>query len=165
MSSLLFDSQDNKGAREEADGLTSKSLLQDVGGGGGYRVHDLVLDFVKIKIKADLEMVRKVTALQAHFLGRLDVLRGFDNPEHGPGNQGLFVLDALWRSVEELSENSKLEVASYSISLGESESCEATMDVAGSYSYVGSLFNIQVRHMFLLRILHCCFAFDVLRMV
>ncbi|CAN0367965.1 unnamed protein product [Ectocarpus sp. 12 AP-2014] len=141
----LWETEDKKGAREEADGLTSKSLLQDVGG-GGYRVHDLILGFVKIKIKADAEMMRKVTALQAHFLGRLDVLRGFYNPEHGPANQGLFVLDALWRSVEELSGNSKLEVASYSTSLGELESCDATTDVAFTYLYVGFLFNIQGKY-------------------
>ncbi|CAN0272778.1 unnamed protein product [Ectocarpus sp. 12 AP-2014] len=141
----LWETEDKKGAREEADGLTSKSLLQDVGG-GGYRVHDLILGFVKIKIKADAEMMRKVTALQAHFLGRLDVLRGFYNPEHGPANQGLFVLDALWRSVEELSGNSKLEVASYSTSLGELESCDATTDVAFTYLSVGFLFNIQGKY-------------------
>ena len=46
--------QDDEGTREEADGLVSKSLLQDVGG-GGYRMHDLVLGFMKIKIKADGE--------------------------------------------------------------------------------------------------------------
>lgn len=144
MLSLLFNLQDKKGAREEADSLTSKSLLQDVGG-GGYRVHDLVLDFVKIKIKADVEMVKKVTALQAHFLGRLDVLKSYENPEHGAGNQGLLVLDSLWRSVEKLSQDPGLEVASYRASLGELGSCEATADLANSYSSVGFLFNIQVR--------------------
>lgn len=140
--------QDKEGAREEADGLTSKSLLQDVGG-VGYRVHDLVLDFVKIKIKADVEMVKKVTALQAHFLGRLDVLKSYKHPEHGAGNQGLFVLDSLWRSVEKLAQDPGLEVASYRASLGELESCEATADLANSYASIGFLFNIQVRQMFL----------------
>lgn len=113
-------------------------------GGGGYRVHDLVLDFVKIKIKADVEMVEKATTLQAHFLGRLDVLKGYENPKHGAGHQGLFVLDALWRSVEQLSGDPELEVASYSTSLGELESCEATAEVASCYSSVSFLFDIQV---------------------
>ncbi|CAN0573228.1 unnamed protein product, partial [Ectocarpus sp. 12 AP-2014] len=98
----LWEIEDTGGTREEAEGLVSKCLLQDVGG-GGYRVHDLVLDFVKIKIKADMEMVKKVAALQAQFLGRLNVLKSYKHPEHGAGNQGLFVLDALWRSVEQLS--------------------------------------------------------------
>lgn len=123
----------------------SKCLLQDVGG-GGYRVHDLVLDFVKIKIKADVEMVKKVTALQARFLGRLDVLKSYRDPKHGLANQGLFFLDALWRSVEKLSGDPALEVASYRASLGQLESCEATTDVASSYCSVGFFFNIQVRH-------------------
>ncbi|CAB1104777.1 unnamed protein product [Ectocarpus sp. CCAP 1310/34] len=88
-------------------------------------------------------MVEKATTLQAHFLGTLDVLKDYENPEHGADNQGLFVLDALWRSVEKLSGDSELEVASYSTSLGELESCKATTDVASSYSFVGFLFNIQ----------------------
>ena len=145
MPSLVFNVQDTGGTREEAEGLVGKCLLQDVGG-GGYRVHDLVLAFVKIKIKADVEMVEKATTLQAHFLGRLDVLKGYKNPKHGAGHQGLFVLDALWRSVEQLSGDPELEVASYSTSLGELESCEATANVASSYSSVGWLFRIQVRH-------------------
>eukprot|EP00752_Nemacystus_decipiens_P017213 g15421.t2 len=141
----LWETEDIRGTRDEAEGLVAKCLLQDVGG-GGYRVHDLVLNFVKIKIKADVKMVEKITALQAHFLGRLDVLKSYENPEHGAGNQGLFVLDSLWRSVEKLSGDSKLEVASYSASLGALESCEATTDVACSYSSVAFLFNIQGKY-------------------
>ncbi|CAM9531944.1 unnamed protein product [Ectocarpus sp. 6 AP-2014] len=140
----LWEIEDTGGTQEEAEGLVVKCLLQDVGG-GGYRVHDLVLDFVKIKIKADVEMVKKATTLQARFLGRLDVLKGYESPEHGAGNQGLFVLDALWRSVEQLSGDPTLEVVSYTTSLGELESCEATTDVADSYASVSFLFNIQVR--------------------
>ena len=138
--------QDGEGTRDEAEGLVSKSLLQAVGG-GGYRVHDLVLEFAKTSIRAEEETVEKATALQAQYLGRLDVLDSYRDPGHGAGDQGLFFLDALWRSVEELSGNSKLEVASYSTSVGELESCEATTDVTGYYSSVGFLFNIQVRQM------------------
>ncbi|CAN0265689.1 unnamed protein product, partial [Ectocarpus fasciculatus] len=115
-------------------------------GGDGYRVHDLVLDFLKIKITADAEMVGEATSLQGQYLGRLDVVKHYYNPEHGAGDQGLFVLDALWRSVENLSGNPGLEVASYSTSLGEFESCGATADVASSYSYVGFLFDIQGKY-------------------
>eukprot|EP00752_Nemacystus_decipiens_P005175 g4696.t1 len=138
----LWEAEDTGGTRDEAERLASKCLLQNVGG-GGYRVHDLVLDFVKIKIKADTKTVAKATALQARFLGRLDVLKGYTNPEHGAGNQGLFGLGALWRSVEKLSGDSELEVASYSTSLGELESCEATTAVAFCYSSVGYLFKLQ----------------------
>eukprot|EP00752_Nemacystus_decipiens_P007317 g6548.t1 len=141
----LWETEDLGGTRDEAERLVSKSLLQDVGS-GGYRVHDLVLDFVKIKIKADQGMVAKVTALQAHFLRRLDVLKSYEDPENGGGDQGLFVLDALWRSVEELAGDSRLEVSSYSTSLGELDSCEETTDVARCYSSVGYFFSIQGKY-------------------
>lgn len=133
--------QDNEGAREEARGLASKSLLQDVGG-GGYRVHDLVLGFMKARIEADTAVgVEKATTLQAHYLARLDVVESYRGADH----HGLFVLGTLWRSVEELSGNQGLEVASYRVSLGELEACEATAEVANSYSSVGLLFGVQVR--------------------
>ncbi|CAM9647109.1 unnamed protein product [Laminaria digitata] len=135
----------NYGARDEAGGLASKCLLQDMGG-GRYRVHDLLLEFVTIKIKAEAEMVKVATTLQAQYLGRLGVVEGYNVPEHGTGDQGLFVLDALWRSVEKLSGDSELEVASYRASLGELESCEATVDVSNSYSFVGGLFHIQGKY-------------------
>eukprot|EP00752_Nemacystus_decipiens_P013900 g12339.t1 len=141
----LWETEDTGGTREEAEGLVSKCLLQDVGG-GGYRVHDLVLDFVKVKIKADVEMVKKATTLQAHFLARLDVLQGYENPEHGAGNQGLFMLGTLWRSVEQLCGDPQLEVASYSTSLAALESCEATAEVARSYASVGFLFYMQGKY-------------------
>lgn len=48
--------------------------------------------------------------------GRLDVVKGYGDPEHGAGNQGLFVLGALWRSVEKLSGDLGLEVSSRSYS-------------------------------------------------
>ena len=135
----MFNFQDARGTREEADGLVSKCLLQDMGR-GGYSVHDLILEFVKIKIKAAAEMVEKATALQAQYLRSLDVLKSYSDPEYGAGRQGLFLLDALWRSVEELSSNSRLEVASYHASLGELESCEATPEVASYNVRVGLLF-------------------------
>lgn len=144
--SLVFKWQDAEGTREEAYGLVSKCLLQDVGG-GGYRVHDLVLDFMKIKIKADAEMAEGASALQAQYLARLDVVESYTNPGHGAGNQGFFVLGALWRSVEKLSGDPRLEVASYRASLAELESCEPTTEVAKFCLFVGFLFDIQVRQM------------------
>eukprot|EP00903_Cladosiphon_okamuranus_P008466 g8133.t2 len=97
----LWETQDAEGAREEAEGLASNCVLQAVGG-GGYRGHNLVLDFVKTKIKANVDMVEKVPGLQANFLGRLDVLKGCKHPEHGTGNQGMIVWDALLRSMEKI---------------------------------------------------------------
>ncbi|CAN0249525.1 unnamed protein product, partial [Ectocarpus sp. 13 AM-2016] len=143
----LWEIEDAEGTRDEAEGLVNKCLLHAVGG-GGYRVHDLVLEFAKTGIRAEeVETVEKATALQAQYLGRLDVLESYRDPKHGAGDQGLFFLDALWRSVEKLSGNPELEVASYRASLGELESSEATEAVASSYSAIGWLFNIQVRQM------------------
>lgn len=91
-------------------------------------------------------MVGETTALQAQYLARLDVVTSYKDPGHGAGNQGLFGVGALRRSVEELSGNLELEVASYRASLEGLESCEATANVARSYSSVGFLFYLQVRH-------------------
>ncbi|CAM9900520.1 unnamed protein product [Ectocarpus sp. 4 AP-2014] len=141
----LWEIEDPEGTRDAAEGLVRKCLLHAVGG-GGYRVHDLVLEFAKTSIRAEEETVEKATALQAQYLGRLDVLESFRDPEHGAGDQGLFFLDALWRSVEKLSRDPGLEVASYRASLGELESCEATEAVARSYWSVGFLFKIQGKY-------------------
>ncbi|CAM9754953.1 unnamed protein product, partial [Pylaiella littoralis] len=141
----LWEIQDEEGTRDVAEGLVSKCLVQDVGL-GGYRVHDLVLEFLKDNIKADAEMVKKATAQQAQYLRRLDVLKSYGDPEHGAGSQGLFLFGALWRSVEELSRDPELEVASYRASLGELESCKRTADAASSYSSVGFLFQIQGKY-------------------
>ncbi|CAM9716370.1 unnamed protein product, partial [Hapterophycus canaliculatus] len=141
----LWETRDTEGTREEALGLVSKCLLQDTGG-GRYRVHDLVLEFMKIKIKADTEMISQATTLQAQYLGRLDVVKIYGSPEHGAGDQGFLVLDALWRSVEELSGDPGLEVKSYNASLEELESCEATADLVKMYSSVGFLFHLQGKY-------------------
>ncbi|CAN0270483.1 unnamed protein product, partial [Ectocarpus fasciculatus] len=141
----LWEIEDAEGTRDEAETLVSKCLLRAVRG-GGYRVHDLVLEFAKTSIRAEEETVEKATALQAQYLGRLDVLKSYRDPEHGAGDQGLFFLDALWRSVEKLSGDPELEVTSYRASLGELESLEATEAVATSYCSVWFLFNIQGKY-------------------
>ncbi|CBJ32852.1 NB-ARC and TPR repeat-containing protein-likely pseudogene [Ectocarpus siliculosus] len=144
----LWEIGDAESTRDEAEGLVSKCLLHAVGGGGGggYRVHDLVLEFAKTGIRAEKEALEKATSLQAQYLGRLDVLKSYGNPEHGAGDQGLFFLDALWRSVKTLSGDPELEVASYRASLGGLKSCEATEAVARSCGSVGFLFNIQGKY-------------------
>lgn len=133
----------------------SKCLLQDASG-GGYRVHDLVLEALKIKIKADAEVVGEAAALQAQYLGRLDVVERYRYWGLGAGNQGWFVLDALWRSIEELSGDDGLEIASYLASLGQLESCEADADMAKSYSSVGAFFELQVRQISFVSAVSCC---------
>lgn len=70
------------------------------------------------------------------------MVKSYGDPEHGAGHQGLFFLDALWRSLEKLSGDPGLEIASYRSSLG--ESCGATEEVASCLEKVGFLFNLQV---------------------
>ena len=132
-----------EGTREEAEALSNKCLLQDMGG-GRYRVHDLLLEFVKVKIKAEDKLAKRATERQAQHLSRLDVVDGYENAEHGAGDQGLYVLAALWRSVETLSGDLGLEVASYRASLGELESFVANVDAARSLWRIGRLFFLQV---------------------
>ena len=141
---LKWHSQDVEGTREEAEGLVSMCLLQDMGA-GGYRVHDLLLEFVKVRIKAEDGMVIRAAGRQAEYLGRLDVVAGYEKPEHGAGKQGLYVLAALWRSVEELSGFRDLETAFYRATLRNLESCKESVGMARSYSSVGHLFHLQVR--------------------
>lgn len=74
--------------------LVSKCLLQGAGR-DQYRMHDLVVEFAKMKIMTDREMARRTSALQAQYLRRLDVVKGYDS-EQGAREQGFFLLDALW---------------------------------------------------------------------
>lgn len=150
-----------EGTREEADGLASKCLLQDVGG-GQYRVHDLVLEFLKDNIRGN--DVKKATVLQAQYLSRLDVvkeyveprsvldadtMKPFAKPEHDPGRRDTSVLHALWLSVEKLAGDPGLENSAYRTSLRELGSLDAAEDVATSYFAVGILFKYQVWRAFL----------------
>lgn len=67
--------------------------------GDGYAVHDLVLDFAKLKI-VEFESTREnAISRQAHYLGRLDVTLNY---AEGEDAAGLYRLIALWRSLEEL---------------------------------------------------------------
>ena len=121
----------------------SKCLLQDVGG-GGYRVHDPLLEFVKINIKAEADILKDATERHAQYLGRLDVVQAYNNPKHGIGDQGFFFLAALWRSVEELSGDRGLQVSSYSASLKELEPCGENADAASIFSSIARLYYRQV---------------------
>ncbi|CAN0236175.1 unnamed protein product [Ectocarpus sp. 13 AM-2016] len=70
----LWEIEDAEGTRDEAEGLVRKCLLHAVAG-GGYRVHDLVLEFAKTSIRAEEETVQRATVLQAQYLGRLNLLK------------------------------------------------------------------------------------------
>lgn len=130
--------QDVQGTRDEARGLMGRSLLQAVGR-GGYRVHDLLLDFARVRVTpALLELAAK---RQAQYLGRLHVVRGYAGK--GEHKEGFYTLMSLWRSVEYLSHNPRLQVKEYRTSLqvlGEDEST----DVGDVCWALGRLFQLQV---------------------
>ncbi|CAM9419423.1 unnamed protein product [Scytosiphon promiscuus] len=138
----LWEIEDVKDVEEEAEGLVSKCLLQEVGG-SGYGVHDLLLEYVKTKINADGERVKQATALQAQYLGRLDVVESHGDPKRGAGNQGYLALYALWRAVEKLSGDPQLEISSYRASLAKLESREAPGPVANHLGRIGLLYVLQ----------------------
>ncbi len=139
----VLPSQDMEGTREEAEGIVNKCLLQDVGG-GGYRLHDLVLEFVKVRIKAEEDILRTATQRQAQYLGRLDVVKEYKQQAHVAGVRGFLLLAALWRSVEQLSGDCGLEAAAYRTSLAKLNSREPSTDVASCLCSIGDLFNLQV---------------------
>lgn len=113
--------------------------------GGDYQVHDLLLDFAKSEI--NMERFRTIkeaaTSRQAQYLGRLDVVHTYSDTGELAG--GVYSLMALWRSLEELSGDTGLEVKTYTTSLGALERGEATSDVASTYGAVARLFDLQVR--------------------
>lgn len=107
-----------------------------------YFVHDLLLDFAKINIKAKkLEVIKKAaTSRQTQYLGRLDVLLGYF--VHGNSLNGMHSLMGLWQSLIELSGNEQLVVGAYTASLGALE--EEDKLAATICSALGQLYNLQV---------------------
>lgn len=73
--------------------------------GDAFRVHDLVLRFLKPKPKADPNRPIAASRIAGH-LGQLKVLRRY--VEDGETSDGVYSLMALWRSVEHLAEESQV---------------------------------------------------------
>ena len=70
-------------------------MLQPVG--DAYRVHDLILHFLKPKLKAN-PLRPVVISRVAGYLGKLNVLGRFYNA--GDTSDGVYALIALWNTVE-----------------------------------------------------------------
>lgn len=139
--------------------LVDKSLVQAVE--HKYRLHDLVLAFVKSKLRClKMERVVLVTSRLAQYLSRLSVLREYAEADEMQG--GLYALLGLWGSVEELSRDNTLQTTMYGKILSELEACEATADTASSYRAVGKLFFLQVG-LFSCFSRSCCLGVFVLR--
>lgn len=97
--------------------LVDQSMLQPAE--DAFRVHDLVLRFLKLKLRADPGRPT-ATYRAAEYLGQLRVLQGYFGAGETIG--GVYSLVTLWRSLENLAE--EIHVASaYSKTLdGVSES-------------------------------------------
>lgn len=114
------------------------SLLQEEVD-GSFRLHDLLLDFIRIKCQGEDALIQEAVERQKQYLGRLAVLRGYS--DNGEFLEGLYSLIGLWRSLVELSGKEQLEVDAYKASLGELGQAEST-DAADIHSAVGRLFQL-----------------------
>lgn len=130
--------QDVLETRDEAQGLMSRSLLQAVDG-EGYRIHDLLLDFARDRVKPAL--LELSTKCQARYLSRLDVVRGY--ADESSTTTGFYTLMVLWRSAEELSDNPLLQVEAYRASL-HVLAAEESSDAVYIHWTLGNLFALQV---------------------
>ncbi|CAM9583355.1 unnamed protein product [Ectocarpus sp. 8 AP-2014] len=86
-------------AKTFAAQLVDQSMLQPAG--DAYRVHDLVLLFLKPKLKADPNRLIAASRI-AEYLGQLKVLRRYLGDEET--SDGVYSLMAVWRSVEDLAD-------------------------------------------------------------
>ena len=134
--------QNDLGAREIAEFLSGRSLLQEVQG-GHYQLHDLLLDFVRMKCGFRYReiLVSGAVERQRSYLGRLGVLQRYGylgNHLH----TGVYALASLWRSLGELCGTDRL-VETYTASLGVLGRTE-TEDVAHAYHVVARFFELTV---------------------
>ncbi|CAM9956525.1 unnamed protein product [Scytosiphon promiscuus] len=138
----LWEKSNPHDAQVALDGLVGRSLMslkQD-----RYGVHDLILDFAKLQILTNRPLVKGATLRQARYLGRSNVVRGYSGA--GQHREGLYALIALWRSVEELSDDKELEAKTYKDSLRPLEGGDMTVDVAQVFEDVGTLFMLQGKY-------------------
>ena len=80
--------------------LVDRCLLQDTT--GGYRLHDLVLEYMQLIIKDYRGLAEKAASRQAGYLGRLDVFNGYAAGGFSCSKGGLYLLTALWNSAKKL---------------------------------------------------------------
>lgn len=123
-----------------AKDLMNRSLIQLRG--GEYFVHDVLLDFAKAKLKTEKETLKATISSQARYLGDLNVLQTYS--DKGEVDRGFHALIALWRTLEDLSEDGLLEVNTYKTSLGSLRHGESASDVAGTTAALATLFRLQV---------------------
>lgn len=80
-----------------------RCLLQAMA--GGYRLHDLVLEYLQLTIKMyGDDLAEKATSRQARYLGTLRVFREYSARGQNAITGGYYSLIALWNSVKKLEE-------------------------------------------------------------
>lgn len=132
--------QDDLGTVKEADYLASLSLLQKAQG-GNYIFHDSMLAFVRMECDCkELEpLVEGGVKRQRQYLGRLAVFGRY----HSVGEQGLYAIMHLWRSLEELSGTDRMVTETYAASLDEIAEIQ-TESAALAHSAVARFFEMAV---------------------
>lgn len=120
--------------------------------GDAYRVHDLILSFLKPKLKAN-PRAHIATSRMATHLGKLKVLHGYSGSGETMG--GVFTLIALWRSVESLSEEQQVATV-YTRSL-------SGVTEGEPWSEAGRVLMLMVRRllMVILELIVTIYPFDI----
>lgn len=86
----------------------NRCLLQDQV--DGYRLHDLVLEYLQLTIAKDGgRLVRKASSRQATYLARLEVFKQYNTRGTEVSTGGLYALVALWNSVKRLGGSVNVE--------------------------------------------------------
>lgn len=82
-----------------AHALVDRSLLQKVS--GGYLVHDVVLKYLRMRMKNDEELRHQAISRQKRYLTNRKVLKGLSVGKEDPSG-GILALVSLWSSLWEL---------------------------------------------------------------
>eukprot|EP00903_Cladosiphon_okamuranus_P006199 g6096.t1 len=130
--------QDTSNVSTGGGALVNRCLLQRMP--EGYRLHDLVLEYLKLTLAMSGGRVAgEASARQAQYLGRLGVFKQYNARGHNIRTGGLSSLIALWNSAMKLDGNVNVE-ACYSKSLEGVDEIAITRNVGflllllGSYS-------------------------------
>lgn len=101
--------QDISDVKAGASALVHRCLLQ--GMREGYRLHDLVLEYLQLIIAMDDgRLAKTASSRQARYLARLGVFKQYHDRGTEVSSSGLYTLVALWNSVKRLDGAVNVEV-------------------------------------------------------
>lgn len=137
-----------------AGALASHCLLEALHGGAGYRLHDLVLEYIVLTIQMrrhESLFLRGACSRQARFLSAPKVLHGYSvGGEIIAG--GLYALVALWNALLELLEGCVGGTGLLSVAQCYAESLEAEKDSIVPWQEAGELLMLLVSERFRFRL-------------